>query len=333
MQTPDRQSKLPHILLAVIIAILLINNFRLNNRLSNLENNINHIAFSQPMEIRNIQSSIWDISRRIDSVNEQIIQSTRLSFNENAQIQSFNSLTSSADVRVSFFLREHNPADTFTVTARGSTGETYTAAASFTNGQFIADMTLPLRNNYTISFTAMGETITTSELIQFNLEAMLNQRFSYHVGQGSSTTGDARNRLTHVTISPFFRNHTNGNTMLKANSLSLTIESDYAVLQYWDLTPYLITHGYYQVLQLDMGWLTIADGIASDTPRYNIPSIARLVITDNLGIRYERKDQLFFVLHTHDISGRHAVATMPMPVESWHHHGWYSGWGVVRIVD
>ena len=138
MQKP--KNHMEKILLTIAVLVLLINIFSLNSRLTNLENAINNEAqrnTNTMFEMLGIRHSLSHITNRIDSVSDEIIQSTRASFNEAVTVTGYDTSTSSAQVEISFFLREHNIANSVYVTARGQVGQTHTAAASFINGSAI----------------------------------------------------------------------------------------------------------------------------------------------------------------------------------------------------
>jgi len=273
--------------------------------------------------------TIWNLSANLDTLNEQLFQSTRSTFNEAVRIQSFNTSTASADVEISFYLREHTPGNTIKVTARGQTA-THTATATFTNGHFVATMTLPVQDNYTLTFATDGESVTTGELLQLNLASQLSGRFSYWLSHGQSW---GTNQPVTYTFTPYFSNQTNGNPSLKVNALHLTIEVDDTVIQTWDLMPHLQNSADGQTLAID--WDGLAGITVGDEPG-NIPPgtqfVARLVIYDNLGIRYEQIDGMFAPYAvTHSRSG--GSASTPVPVREWRYHGGYNGWGIIRIVE
>jgi hypothetical protein len=267
-------------------------------------------------------------------MGEQFIQSARLSFDEIAQIQSFDRANATANVAVSFSLREHTIGGIVGITARGQSGETYAAHTAFLDGRFVADITLPLRNNFTLSFTAeSGDTLTTGELMQFNLAEMLNRRFEYWLSQGSSVSGAEHT----IWFTPSFRNETRGNSALEVQSLSLVLELENEVIRNWDLTPYLRVVENLQLLQMenyDTFRLDVSEG-GDVAPNEN--AIARLIIYDNLGIRYEQVDMIFTGTGITHVVGRsfsqREVFPVPVPAQVWADGFHGDEWGFIRIVD
>jgi len=331
----EKLLKTTNILLVIAIVILFFTNTMLNRRLRNIENSISTLHISHSSEASMTRHTLWNLYTNLNNLSEQLIQNTRSTFNENVQIQSYNAATTSADIEISFSLREHAPGDTVSVSARGQ-NTVHTAATAFANGHFIATMTLPVQDNYIFTFTTEGSTITTGELMQFNLANQLSGRFSYWLGHGHSW---GTNQPTVYTFNPHFTNLTQGNPMLEINALHLTIEVDDTAIQTWDLMPYVQNSVNGQVL--NMGWEGVPSISISDEPG-NIPPgahfVARLIIYDNLGIRYEQRDA---IVTSHTAShyrvtggaGGSASTTIPAPAREWVYRSEHEGWGFIQIVE
>jgi len=275
---------------------------------------------------------IWDLQRRIDEVSEQIVQGTRLSFNETVHIRRYHGSTSSADVEVSFSLRTHTPGDEISVTARGQDGQAHSAVASpLDMGRFVASMNLPLQDNYVFTFTATGDSVTAGELAQFNLADRLCGRLSLVLSHGL-TSGP--NQPTTVSIYPHFRNYTGGDPALVITSLSIiAVRENGERITAWDLTDYLYTQDSEQMLALprdrNILTLTVGDGLREIRP--DEFTFARLEIRDNLGIRYEQLDEIFF---PHQLDhGRGGSAPVPVPARAWHYVDAAGDFGRIRIVE
>jgi len=298
------QEKSIKIMLVIVIAVLLISNVSLSRRLSNLENelrNITHnVIFSQPHEFNSLHNMMWEVSQDVNTLRDQISQSTSLSFNETARIQSYDSQNATANVQISFYLREHNPADTVSLTATSASAQ-YNSVATFANGRFTANMWLPVRENYSIVFTTDGDTITTGHLMQFNLADRLCQRFVFWVNQGSSSYfGGRGNEPTRhsISIAPHLQNRTYGDDMLELALVFLHIESDGQRIRTFDLTEYLHTVGDVQELQHNWFEFEVGDEPGQINPGGYV--LMHLIMYDNLRIRYEQTN----VLHVPHYDGR-----------------------------
>jgi len=347
MQNPEKSNKITTILLIITIAVLLISNRSLTNRVRNLEHSINNLSFSQTNERHAVNHSLWSLTNRVNEIGEQITQSTRLTFNETARIQAYHSATASANVQVSFSLKEHTPGDTITITAHGQGGQSHSAPASLINGRFVSDITLPMRDNYTITFAAAADTIITGELMQFNLAEGLYGRFTFWTNQSSAWS---HNQPSTITLHPHFINRTQGNPMLNVADITLLLEVDDIVVSSWHLTDYLIDTNDSQMLDFALGefarmagdthsrilgiqGLDISIGTEPGQIAPGANAVTRLVVRDNLGIIYEQLDMLHIPMHT--IGGRgSATQVEPIPVrEFWSYHGSGGAWGRMRIVE
>jgi len=330
----EKQSKVAAILMVAVLMLLVINNLRLNSRMRNLEELLQDTNIQLSHSANNIRSSI-SILR--DTLSEQIIQSTRITFNEHVNISAYNAATTMVDMQLSFYLREYTPGSIVTITARGQDGQVYTGNATRLDGRFVSDMSLPMHDSYTLTFTAVGDTIVTGEIMQFSPTVWLTDRFILWIGQelyAFRYTGGAAS----ITITPRFRNNTHGNPMLNINSMVMQIEVDGIVVKTRCLTNYLFDTGYYQVLDL-MGRRSRSDVKAMTMPipietvnkgtitlnfgdgYGQIPSgttVYRLVIYDNLGIRYEETSMLY---------------RGSLPLHELRASDWAWGWGQIRIVE
>jgi len=307
------QEKSIKILLVAIILVLVVSNFSLSRRLSNLETAINHNThqtyFSLFTEINSLHNMMANISREVNAVADQIVESASLSFNETVRIQRYDRQDATADIAISFYLRQYNPADTVSVIVNGESGQ-HSAVATFTNGRFVATLSLPARENYSITFVTDGDTITTGQLMQFNLADKLCGRFIFWVNQDWARSlidlnADWESEETTFTITPFLQNRTYGDAMLKLGSVSLHIESGGNRVRSLDLTDYLQTHGDIQELAFRNSIINFTVG---DGPRQINPeeyAIIRLVMYDNLGIRYEQIEALHAISMLVNVHGGH----------------------------
>ncbi|MCL2406004.1 MAG: hypothetical protein FWC92_10755 [Defluviitaleaceae bacterium] len=324
-------------LLIGIVALLFIS-ISSNRRISRLEMQINHIANSQVNnfhEAQHTRGTLWEVQGRLDEVSEEIARSARATFDETVHIHAFHASTTTVDVEVSFNLREHNPADAISVTARGHAGQTIGAVASTSgDGRFAAAMTLPLQDNYTLTFTASGDTITTGELMHFNLADQLCGRFIYH---NSRNITSGTNMPTTVSLYTYFRNQTNGNPELMVTSLVLYIETESGnVIASHDLTAYLQNMGDMQVLADQRSHIALVAGDEAGNISPDEFTQVRLVIRDNLQIRYEQIDTLTVPGQLTSMRSSNEIAVAPIPVREF--HTWRAGdptvsWGQIRIVE
>jgi len=335
----EKSSKTIAILLIGIAALLVIN-INANRRISRLETQIQNISNNQVSSFHDVQhtrSMLWNIESQLNELGDQIERGTRPSFDESIVIQTYHAQAASADIAIAFNLRQHNPADTVNITARSQTGQTHNAVATTTgDGHFTAAMTLPVQDNYVLTFTTSGDTITTGELMQFNLANQLCNRFVFHMSQSSSF---GPNQPVTISLHPHFKNYTHGNPALNATSIVLYVETeDGDIITSWDLTPYLQISDSGQTLETFWGWehdfsLTVGDeaGSINHTGFTN----TRLAITDGLGIRYEQVDMLALPGQFGNFRGRGAQAIAPEPVREF---AWRAGdttvsWGRITIVE
>jgi len=322
-------------LLLIGIATLIIMNIIASRRVRNLEMQLNNLHSNfhfQLGDVRHTNHLIWDISNRLDEVSEQVSQSTRLSFGEAILISRYHAPSSSADIDVSFSLRTHTPGDAVSITARGQGGQLHSAVATAQEGgRFTASINLPLHDNYVFTFTTTGDTVTTGELAQFDMADGLAGRFTYWLSRGHSS---ARNFPTTAHVHPYFENNTGGNPLLAVTDIALFIETeDGDTISVWDLTDYLVNTSSGQMLEVHYHHALVV-GDAPTNIRYNESTIARLVIHDGLGVRYEQLEELFFPHQfgrdgdapPRAVNETSVSAERPVRDTGWH-------WGRIRIVD
>jgi len=330
---PEKNTKVISILLLIGIAVLFIGNLNLNNRIANLENAINHAQFNQAQEMQNIR---WEITHNLNTINEQITQGLRQSFDETIHIRGYNSLTVSADVEISFRLKEYALEDTVSVIARGANGHIVESKESFYEaGRFTATMTLPIQDHYSLSFTSSGLSIRSGALMKFSIADVLCDRFKYSLAFGQFSGTNPLERV--ATFTPFLSNDTQGNEALQINSISLMVESNGIEIGNWDLLPYLRSEGNIQVVDIidkdreDFQLPIWADSGQNDI-EHIIPdefTFTRLVIYDNLGIRYEQLDQMhIFGSPNRFGGGGGAVAVAPFSLSvnrviAYGEHAWH----------
>jgi hypothetical protein len=239
----------------------------------------------------------------------------------------------SADVEVGFNIKEFGSDDEVIVTARGTTGQTFeTVTTRSEAGRFSATMTLPLQDNYTLTFTSRGTNVISGNLMELNIANIFCDRFRFSFGVGMSTThATHRNQASSViTFSPHLINFTERNSLLEISSISIFALSSRVAIQEWDLLPYLRAGSDMQIIEGSELW---------EWDRFQIPftdnadepvDAVRLVIYDNLGIRYELMEHLP-VRHLHasgagvDWAGASTVAFSQYPnriirygEDSWH---------------
>jgi len=299
----ERTKKTALILLLIGIVILGIMNLKLGSRINNLEMTLQSVNNLLNSDIRELYSMQQDISNKIDSMNEQAIQNAKLSFDEETFIKDYHESTSSVDVNISFGLKQFNADDIVNVTARGTNGTFEAVTTPSGAGRFHTTMTLPVQDNYTLTFTLNGASSMSGELTKLSLADEFCERFKYSFGTRQTSGSDQRQ--INVMLYPEFANNTQGNAALKIKELSLIVESGSTVVGTWDLLPYLrdeansqIINDYQEQLQLAAGEIpALNEGDTSQNLiEFSMPddgAIARLVITDNMGIRYEQTDRVY----------------------------------------
>lgn len=302
--TMEKMKKMTPTLLFVGIVVLGIMNLNLNSRISNLERSIQFANNSLIPDIRGLYSMQQDISNKIDSMNAQVALNAKLSFDEAILVKSYHEATSSAEVDVSFSLKQFGEKDVVNVIARGMSGKTFDAIAVRSgSGRLATTMTLPVQDNYILSFTANGEANISGELTKLNLAEELRERFKYSFGTGQTSSSDERQII--ISLYPEFSNNTQGNNALKVKELFVVVESGNTLVGTWDLLPHLqnesniqIVNDYRTRLQIASGDISASGGNA--TPQNIIEFImpdegatTRLVIVDNMGVRYEQTDRVY----------------------------------------
>ena len=314
--------------LIVGIIMLGIMNINLSSHVSNIEQNIQFLNANMNNVVNGMYPTNSDILTKIDSMNQQITENGKLYFNETTVIKGYNAATSSANVEVSFGLKQFNPGDEVYVSALNTSGKSYEFMASSSGiGRFTAMMTLPLQDNYTLSYSDLGTVSTSDSLPDLSLADNLSRRFKYSFGSGQSYSQN-QNQTT-VWITPQFLNDTQGYPDLKVNKISLSVESEGNTVGTWDLSSYLTDDGSTQILQND-SQVQIQSG--SDPmptelrPDLSLPALknviefimpvagaeAKLSFTDNLGIHYEETDQIYAGSALSNVDGSPVYQAIPV---------------------
>jgi hypothetical protein len=333
MSEKAKKSVLTLILIGIVILVVI--SIRLNTRLNNLEWSLNNINANYLQLYNEINTLRWDISNRIDLMSEQVEQNAKQSFDETFLIQNYNTSDSTADVEISFCLKEYTVGETINVTARGQGGQAFSAMATLSDtGRFFAGMTLPVQDNYILMFTTEGETIRSGELMRLDLADNLIgwERFRYNLSSGSSSGG---NQPSVFSLHPDFINNSHGNDALLISKISLSIESGEDTVITWDLLPYLQNMGITQELVYNGdNWnefqINIGSGIREIEPNSWI--VVRLDIRDNLGVRYVRTDPAYVSSNigaSGGGGGGTVSASSPAPPAA---DDAGNAWGVFRIV-
>ena len=313
----DKAKKIITALMLIGMIFLVFSNASLNNRLKNLELSLGGMNANYAQWRNDIDVLRWDMSNRIDSLNEQAIRNARLSFDESILIQRYNAPAATADIELSFQLKEYNAGDTVTVTARGSGNQTYTAmAARSDTGRFSVGMALPVEDNYTLTFTTGGGTIRSEELMRFDLANRLSgyERFKYNLGYGHTSGG---NQPDNLTLQPEFSNNTQGNDVLLIREMSLSLETNGGLVMTWDLLPYLQNADGSQMLQLDennRNTFQIMVGSEAGQIEPNKWIDTKITMYDSLGLRYERTDPVYaYISGNPNIGGGGGAGSVSLP--------------------
>ena len=325
----EKPGKIPTIIMLIAISVLIIMNMNLSSRISNLELGIHNIQHNQVNEMRNLQ---WEISSRMDSIEAQISQLSRISFDETLDVLSYSSDTLSANVEIGFNLKEFGYDDDVSISARGMGGQIFTAVADRSDtGRFTATISLPVQDNFVLTFAAIGAAVTSGNLMELSLADRLCDRFRFSLGVGGSTTHATHgNRASSViTFIPHLINVTEGNDLLAIRNVSiLALSDDGNVFREWDLMPYMLTDGISQFIEGFDLWEWNRFQLTDSEIEDNAITAVRLVIYDNLGIRYEQMDPVPF-FHTRGsgetLVGGSAAAFTQFPdrvirygEDSWH---------------
>jgi len=114
---------LSFVLIGVVLNIII--NVNLNNRLKNLEPSLSNMSAGYSHLYNEINSLRWDILNKIDAINEQAIHNAKLSFGESASIQRYDISSSTAEIVVSFYLKEYNVGEKVSIMARGLSNRIY----------------------------------------------------------------------------------------------------------------------------------------------------------------------------------------------------------------
>ena len=313
----DKAKKITAALMLIGMILLVFNNVSQSNRLKNLELSLGGMNANYAQWRSEIEALRWDMANRIDALNEQAIRNARLSFDESILIQGYNAPAATADVELSFQLKEYNAGDTVTVAARGSGNQTYTAmAARSDTGRFSAGMTLPVEDNYTLTFTTGSGTIRSEELMRFDLADRLTgyERFKYNLGYGHTSGGNQPDSLT---LQPEFSNNTQGNDALLIREMYISLETNGGFVMTWDLQPYLQNADGSQMLQLEennRNAFQIMVGSEAGQVEPNKWIVAKTTMYDSLGLRYERTDPVYaYISGNPNIGGGGGAGSVSLP--------------------
>ena len=347
MDMYEKKSKISNAVLvlicvAVVFAIFILILHDLYSYVLSLETQIRNIRSNQSTEIESMRR---DLSSEIDSINkqiEQIVQTSKLSFDESVLIQRYNGPTSTADVEISFYLKEYNAEDDVNVTAQGLNGHVYTAAASLSAaGRYTAAITLPVQDEYVLNFISKGLSTKIGELTELSLAEELCKRFYYYIE--SRQSGGFRQNTRIVTFIPKLSNNVQENEALKIKKLSLVVESGGAVIRTWDLLPYLSSgindqsinpnniSGQFQIPLDEIEFDESNESQHSSTP-YKVAQV-KLIIYDHMGVRYEEVDSLeiytrFDMISLPDFAG----GFVPVGALGWFIEDGEYAWNYIHIV-
>ena len=345
-----KSSKIVVMLLFLIIALLIFNNIRLSARLNDVQRRIDNITFSQMQDMSALRSDIW---RGMDQIRHELEQSTRLASDVIVSVRSFNGADLTADVDVSFFLREFSAGDVVSVNASeyGEQQLISTVASQSESGRFSANMILPLAGNFSLSFIAEGPTIRSGALADVFLADELCDRFRYSLGQGISTFRNGGRGSMTISVTPFLINSTQGDESLAIRDIYLSLESfEGAAIRSWDLTSFLCNEdSSFQILLQDSMWeegnwelfeIPVREQDSTGEAEnlygrdYVMPGevvVARLVIYDYLGIRYEQSSQIYVPDGMIGGFASHGIAALPGTINRVIEYGEHS-WDFIRIV-
>jgi|GEM_PF-1921304 len=299
----EKRSKVPLILSIIVVIAMFVTLTNLRNQITSLQNQINNMSWQHDSAVRNIQ---WELQSQMQQLNTQLVQMNRASFDESANIMRLHQQDRTADVHVGFNLRAFETGATVSVTARGTEGTITSAHAVQDGGRFTAVLNLPIDDNYILSFYAKGENIHSDHLMDFNLVNDLTQRMWFSVNQGMSTfhpTFRGEPARSTVTLSPDFQNITNGNTQLNISSMDMFVMIGEAVFRHWDLIPYVIDTGHGQMLERGWWHLDVFESAQMEMDVNDLQTrmseldesevVVKVVMTDNLGVRYEQMETLW----------------------------------------
>jgi len=280
------------VIMLIAIVILIFMNINLRSRLTNLEHGINNIQMNQVNELRSLQ---WTISEQIDSIEAQITQLSRISFDETLNVLNYNGDTLSANVEIGFNLKEFGADDEVSVSARGIDGQVFTATANRSDaGRFTAAMSLPIQDNFVVTFTTRGTTVSSGNLMELNLADRLCDRFIFYLDIGISTTHATHgNRASSVmTFAPYLVNAAEGNDLLAIRDVSIVALSNGRAVQEWDLLPYLQADDVSQFIKTSELWEWDRFQFTESDVEEDAITAIKLVVYDNLGIRYEQMEPM-----------------------------------------
>lgn len=302
----NKTSKTVIILLVLLIAGLVIGNIWQNMRFNYIERRIDGIMFTQISDSQNIRAEVW---RGLEEMRLEVEQATRPASDVQVEVLSFNGSDLIADINVSFFLREFGPGDVVWVKAQCEQRLTSTTAVMSEAGRFSAYFTLPITSFHSLSFITEGTTIRTGALADVYLAEELAGRFSVSIGQGSSNWREGGRNIRTIRVWPFIFNDTQGNESFLIKDVFFNLESfEGELIRSWSLNTFLhnengiwqnmnphidvihdlVHHGFFDVP-------VVAHGGTDESTNENgkgflqecEDAVARLVMYDVLGIRYE----------------------------------------------
>ena len=285
---------------------------------TNLERNIGNLQYNQMTDLLSLRSSLSHEIYELKVQMERIEQNSKPIFNESVVIQRYNKPAETAEVEISFNFKEYQSGDIVNITAEDHNGQIYKAMAILSEaGKYSATLELPLKDNYTLNYTVAGLSIKSGELAKLALANELCERFAYNYGISRQHGTKAKDPVF-IGLQPYITNDTQGHETLAIKEISMIIESDGTVIGTVDLLPYLRSDGNLQIIGYEELWGQIIIPIDNTgdinewrdyvelyfsreyTPKYFMEPItpdksivARLVIYDHLGIRYEQADEIF----------------------------------------
>ena len=302
-QTPPAQSsktsKAVIVLLVLVIIGLIVTNIRQHMRFNFIEQRVNDMVHMQMSEWHNIRSATW---HELGQIRRELEEATRLAGDVHVAALSLCGYELTAEVNVSFFLREFEPGDVVWVKAQSDETLKSVAAVLSENGRFGAYLTLPIASHHSLSFVTEGATIRSGALAEVYLAEDLAGRFFVSFGGGVSLR-EGWQDVWLKRVWPLFTNVTEGNEGLLLRDAFLYLESlEGEVIRSWNLGPFiqyeadflqlmnphdLIHQTYFSVPIVEQGRAGTASQNGRGYLRAGEDVAARLVMYDRLGIRYE----------------------------------------------
>ena len=331
---PEKTKKATTLMFILVLA-LIISNILLISRISNLERTVmnNQSDFAVRNELHSLRSDIWLQINELNERNEQIAQSLRSSFDESVSIERYNYQDASVDATLSFRLREHAGDDAVSIVVAGIDGRIIEAGALYSSGRFSASLTLPVDDDYTVTYSSRGAQVKSGDLMRLNIAEILCERFSYSFGVSH---GGTDTQTQNASFFPHLSNWTDGNDALLLNDAVFSIEQGGLVIASWDLMPFMVIEGNSQSTGVfehslrENFQLTVGEG--SGYLRPDTEAIIRIVMHDNLGVRYEQMD-MTSIPGSSNMGGGRGAATVfaPGSLNRVANYG-EDVWSFVRIV-